>query len=61
VRSADKQRENAAALLVLPDLLSELDALAPGKPRWLSLVEGALVGAEGEGPLMGGGRPLPLL
>ena len=34
----DKERENAAALEVLPDLLRELDALAPG-PRLAGLVQ----------------------
>jgi len=42
VYRADKRRENTAALQVLPDLLAELDALPPGRARWLSLVEGAL-------------------
>ena len=35
----DKQRENAAALEVLPDLLREVDALAPAD-RLASLVQG---------------------
>ncbi|EFJ47392.1 hypothetical protein VOLCADRAFT_61514, partial [Volvox carteri f. nagariensis] len=38
----DKQRENAAALAVLPDLLRELDAEEPLSSRLLSLVEGVL-------------------
>ncbi len=37
----DKQRENAAALAVLPDLLRELDS-EPLPVRLLSLVEGVL-------------------
>lgn len=37
----DKERENAAALEVLPDLLRELDACEP-RQRFLSLSEGAL-------------------
>lgn len=44
----DKERESAAALAVLPDLLAELDALAGGAgARWLALVEGALAGGRG--------------
>jgi hypothetical protein len=37
----DKERENAAALAVLPDLLRELDA-APARARLTALVEGVL-------------------
>jgi hypothetical protein len=37
----DKQRENAAALAVLPDLLTQLDG-EPLRERLLSLVEGVL-------------------
>ncbi|CAL8471142.1 g10684 [Coccomyxa elongata] len=37
----DKARENAAALEVLPDLLTELDSMAP-VPRLTSLIEGCL-------------------
>ncbi|KAI7844383.1 hypothetical protein COHA_002181 [Chlorella ohadii] len=37
----DKERENGAALEVLPDLLTELDALAPPQ-RLLALVQGVL-------------------
>lgn len=37
----EKERENSAALSVLPDLLRELDAL-PVTDRLLALVEGAL-------------------
>eukprot|EP00798_Chlamydomonas_sp_ICE-L_P004401 gene4401-14526_t len=37
----DKERENSAALTVLPDLLNELDNQNIGD-RWLSLMEGAL-------------------
>ncbi len=37
----EKERENSAALEVLPDLLAELDSMAP-RPRLLSLVEGVL-------------------
>lgn len=39
----DKQRENEAALIVLPDLLAELDRLDP-HARLLALVQGALAG-----------------
>lgn len=37
----DKARENAAALEVLPDLLTELDEMAP-VPRLTALIEGCL-------------------
>ena len=37
----DKERENTAALSVLPDLLLELDAKAPDQ-RLLTLIEGSL-------------------
>lgn len=37
----DKARENAAALEVLPDLLTELDGMAPA-PRLTALIEGCL-------------------
>lgn len=37
----DKARENAAALEVLPDLLNELDAMAP-IARLTALIEGCL-------------------
>lgn len=37
----DKERENAAALEVFPDLLGEIDGLDP-KSRLLALIEGAL-------------------
>jgi type II pantothenate kinase len=37
----DKERENAAALEVLPDLLGELDGMAP-RARLTSLIEGVL-------------------
>ena len=40
-RRKDKARENSAALEVLPDLLGELDQLAPGE-RLLALVQGVL-------------------
>jgi hypothetical protein len=40
-RRNEKERENAAALEVLPDLLRELDDMAP-RARLLSLVEGVL-------------------
>ena len=39
----DKEREHAAALEVLPDLLNELDQTPP-KARLTSLVEGILAG-----------------
>lgn len=41
VYQLDKERENAAALEVLPDLLAELDELNPAE-RLLALVQGAL-------------------
>jgi bifunctional damage-control phosphatase, subfamily II, fusion protein len=41
VYKLDKERENAAALEVLPDLLAELDELNPAE-RLLALVQGAL-------------------
>ena len=41
VYKLDKERENAAALEALPDLLSELDGLEP-PARLLSLIQGAL-------------------
>lgn len=37
----DKERENTAALQVLPDLLKELDGMAP-RERLLALVQGVL-------------------
>jgi len=37
----DKERENAVALQVLPDLLAEMDGLPP-RERLLSLVQGIL-------------------
>lgn len=37
----DKERENAAALAVFPDLLQELDAMDPAQ-RLLALIEGVL-------------------
>ena len=40
-RRLDKERENAAALAVLPDLLRELDA-SPARARLTALVEGVL-------------------
>jgi hypothetical protein len=40
-RRLDKERENAAALEVLPDLLKELDAMTP-HARLTSLIEGVL-------------------
>ncbi|GLC40183.1 hypothetical protein PLESTB_000260200 [Pleodorina starrii] len=40
----DKQRENSAALAVLPDLLRELDGEEPLPSRLRSLVEGVLAG-----------------
>ena len=39
----DKEREHAAALQVLPDLLQELDQMPP-QARLTSLVEGILAG-----------------
>lgn len=39
--SHDKDRENAAALAVLPDLLQELDAMS-ARERLTSLIEGVL-------------------
>ena len=39
----DKAKENAAALEALPDLLEELDRMAPDD-RLLALVEGTLAG-----------------
>lgn len=39
--SHDKDRENAAALAVLPDLLQELDAMS-ARDRLTSLIEGVL-------------------
>ena len=36
----DKERENSAALSVLPDLLRELDALPGPGARLLTLIEG---------------------
>ena len=41
LRRLDKERENAAALAVLPDLLRELDA-SPARARLTALVEGVL-------------------
>ena len=41
VYKLDKERENAAALEVLPDLLAELDELTPPE-RLLALIQGAL-------------------
>lgn len=42
-RRLDKEREHAAALQVLPDLLQELDQMPP-KTRLTSLIEGILAG-----------------
>lgn len=39
----DKEREHAAALEVLPDLLHELDQMPP-RPRLTSLIQGILAG-----------------
>lgn len=43
VRRLDKEREHAAALEVLPDLLHELDQMAP-QGRLTSLIQGILAG-----------------
>ena len=43
VRRLDKEREHAAALEVLPDLLHELDQMPP-RPRLMSLIQGILAG-----------------